>query len=84
MTAEILQAYSMIGRSRQYVGMMGAPAPITLGIITDYLAIYPTSLGRAEFDAAILALDDEFRTNWAEHQERTNPEKIGFVGRTQG
>ena len=72
-TAEILQAYAIIGRSRQYVGMMGAPAPIAPVAISDYLDRYPSAIYRDEFDAAIFALDDDFRKNWEAQQECDKP-----------
>lgn len=68
--AEILEAYGHIGRSRQYVGMIGAPAPIAPSAIAEYLDRYPSAICREEFDAAIFALDEEFRTRWSEEQER--------------
>ena len=70
MVAEILEAYWHIGRSRQYVGMMGAPAPIAPAAIAEYLDRYPSVICREEFDAAIFALDDEFRKRWDEQQEQ--------------
>lgn len=70
MVAEILEAYGHIGRSRQYVGMMGAPAPIAPAAIAEYLNRYPSVICREEFDAAIFALDDEFRKRWDEQQEQ--------------
>ncbi|MNJ53296.1 hypothetical protein D3C77_486800 [compost metagenome] len=68
-TAEILEAYAYISRTRQYVGMVGAPAPIAPSVITEYLDRYPSAICREEFDAAIFALDDEFRKYWDEQQE---------------
>jgi len=53
--------------------MIGAPAPISPAAITDYLARYPTAIYRDEFDAAIFALDDEFRRHWDEQQEKDRP-----------
>lgn len=73
MTAEILQAYAIIGRSRQYVGMMGAPAPIGQAAIGDYLGRYPSAINREEFDSAIFALDDDFRKSWEAQQEADKP-----------
>lgn len=72
-TAEILEAYGYISRSRQYVGMVGAPAPIAPAAITEYLERYPTAICREEYDAAIFALDDEFRRYWEEQQEKDRP-----------
>ncbi|WP_329603941.1 hypothetical protein [Pseudomonas asiatica] len=77
--AEILEAYGHIGRSRQYVGMVGAPAPIAPVAITEYLDRYPSVICRKEFDTAIFALDDDFRKRWDEQQEKesvkTRPKK---------
>lgn len=70
MVAEILEAYGHIGRSRQYVGMVGAPAPIAPAAIAEYLDRYPSAICREEFDTAIFALDDEFRKRWDEQQEK--------------
>lgn len=70
MVAEILEAYGHIGRSRQYVGMVGAPAPIAPSAIAEYLDRYPSVICREEFDAAIFALDDEFRRRWDEQNQR--------------
>lgn len=74
MVAEILEAYGHIGRSRQYVGMIGAPAPIAPSAIAEYLDRYPSVICREEFDAAIYALDDQFRRHWDEQQEKTQAE----------
>lgn len=46
--------------------MNGAPAPISVGALNDYLAAYGERYDREEFDAVIFALDDEFRDRWAE------------------
>jgi hypothetical protein len=67
--AEILEAYGRIGRSRQYVGMVGAPAPIAPAAIAEYLDRYPSVICREEFDGAIFALDEEFRKLWSQDQE---------------
>lgn len=77
MVAEILEAYGHIGRSRQYVGMVGAPAPIAPSAITEYLDRYPSVICREEFDNAIFALDDEFRLRWDEQQEKAQAESTG-------
>lgn len=66
MTADILQAYYVVSRGRQYVGMNGAPAPLSVGALNEYLAAYGERYDREEFDAVIFALDDEFRDRWAE------------------
>lgn len=79
MVAEILEAYGHIGRSRQYIGMMGAPAPIAPAAIAEYLDRYPSVICREEFDAVIFALDEEFRKRWSDEQEAQRPEKPGRV-----
>ncbi len=53
--------------------MMAAPAPITAAMVSEYLVRYPTAICRDEFDAAIFALDDEFRRYWDEQQEKDRP-----------
>lgn len=73
MTAEILEAYGPISRTRQYVGMVGAPAPISPRAISEHLELHPSAISRDEFDAAIFALDDDFRAHWEEQQEKDKP-----------
>lgn len=73
MIAELLEAYGCVSRTRQYVGMVGAPAPISPTAITEYLNRYPSAICREEFDAAIFALDDDFRAYWEEQQEKDKP-----------
>lgn len=62
----MLEAYYVISRGRQYVGMNGVPAPLSVRDLSDYLAAYGERYDREEFDAVIFALDDEFRDRWAE------------------
>lgn len=50
--------------------MMGAPAPIAPSAIAEYLDRYPSVICREEFDAAIFALDDEFRRRWDEQNQK--------------
>jgi hypothetical protein len=74
-TAEILNAYAIISRSRQYVGMAGVPLPLSLGDIERYLASRSILIDRTEFDAAIMALDDAWRDVWAVQQEKSGNKK---------
>jgi hypothetical protein len=74
-TTQVLEAYSVINRTRQYIGMVGAPAPISPAAITEYLSRNPSAICREEFDAAIYALDDEFRKHWDEQQEKASAEE---------
>ncbi|ORL69772.1 hypothetical protein B7H19_09215 [Pseudomonas putida] len=53
--------------------MVGAPAPISPAVVSQYLDRYPSAICREEFDAAIYALDDEFRRHWDEQQEAAKP-----------
>ncbi|MCO7536725.1 hypothetical protein NJH24_18285 [Pseudomonas asiatica] len=48
--------------------MMGAPAPIAPAAIAEYLDRYPSVICREEFDAAIFALDEDFRRAWNDTQ----------------
>ncbi|MGH8330929.1 MAG: hypothetical protein ACRER3_05795 [Pseudomonas fluorescens] len=66
MTEDMLEAYFVVSRGRQYIGMNGIPAPLSVGSINEYLAAYGARYSREEFDAVIFALDDEFRHRWAE------------------
>lgn len=74
-TGEILNAYAVISRSRQYVGMAGAPLPISLNDIEQYLASRAILIDRDEFDASIFALDDAWRERWAQEQKKNNGKK---------
>ncbi|WP_260676922.1 hypothetical protein [Klebsiella aerogenes] len=74
-TGEILNAYAMISRSRKYAGMAGVPLPLSLNDIELYLASRTILIDRTEFDAAILALDDTWRDEWAAEQKRVNKAK---------
>ncbi|WKM72891.1 hypothetical protein Q2T70_03850 [Klebsiella oxytoca] len=75
MTGEILNAYAMISRSRQYAGMSGVPLPISQHDIERYLSSHSILIDRSEFDAAILALDDAWRDEWAREQKKHNKSK---------
>ncbi len=46
--------------------MMAAPAPLTTGMVSEYLIRHPSAIGRDELEAVVFALDEEFRANWAE------------------
>ncbi|HCT2124022.1 TPA: hypothetical protein OTQ61_003188 [Citrobacter koseri] len=69
MTGEILNAYSVISRSRLYAGMAGAPLPISLHDIERFLSARPLLIDRDEFDAAIFALDNAWREQWVMNQK---------------
>lgn len=69
-TAEVLEVYAYISRTRQYIGMVGAPAPIAPAAITEYLDRYPSAICREEIDAAVFAIDDQFRKHWDEQNEK--------------
>lgn len=49
--------------------MAGVPLPLSLNDIELYLASRTILIDRIEFDAAILALDDAWRAEWAEWAE---------------
>ncbi|MHA6636602.1 hypothetical protein ACX3OY_22755 [Citrobacter farmeri] len=69
MTGEILNAYSVISRSRLYAGMAGVPLPISLHDIERFLSARPLLIDRDEFDAAIFALDNAWREEWVMNQK---------------
>ncbi|HDX8949517.1 TPA: hypothetical protein RQO00_002992 [Klebsiella oxytoca] len=48
--------------------MAGVPLPLSLSDIERYLASRTILIDRTEFDAAILALDDAWRDEWATEQ----------------
>jgi hypothetical protein len=54
--------------------MVGAPAPISPSSVTEYLDRYPSAICREEFDAAVFALDDQFRKAWDEEHEKAQAE----------
>lgn len=74
-TGEILNAYAIISRSRQYAGMAGVPLPLSLSDIERYLASRSILIDRTEFDAAIMALDDAWRDVWAVEQKQLSKTK---------
>lgn len=74
-TGEILNAYAMISRGRQYAGMAGVPLPLSLSDIDHYLVSRSILIDRTEFDAAILALDDAWRAEWAAEKKRNSNKK---------
>ncbi len=51
--------------------MAGVPLPLSLNDIELYLASRTILIDRIEFDAAILALDDAWRDDWAKEQKET-------------
>lgn len=55
--------------------MAGVPLPLSLGDIERYLASCSILIDRSEFDAAIMALDDAWRDEWAEEQKRKSNKK---------
>ncbi|MCW9408180.1 hypothetical protein N5I62_00090 [Klebsiella quasipneumoniae] len=55
--------------------MAGVPLPISLKDIELYLASRTILIDRIEFDAAILALDDAWRDEWATNQKKLSKEK---------
>ncbi|HDH7807438.1 hypothetical protein HQH16_15975 [Raoultella ornithinolytica] len=65
----------MISRGRQYAGMAGVPLPLSLSDIDRYLVSRSVLIDRTEFDAAILALDDAWRNEWATEQKRRDNTK---------
>lgn len=50
--------------------MAGVPLPLSLNDVERYLASRSILIERTEFDAAILALDDAWRDEWAEEKNR--------------
>ncbi len=52
--------------------MAGVPLPLSLNDIELYPASRTILIDRIEFDAAILALDDARRDDWAKEQKRNS------------
>lgn len=50
--------------------MAAVPLPLSLNDIDRYLISRCILIDRTEFDAAILALDDAWRAEWAEDKKR--------------
>jgi len=50
--------------------MSGVPLPLSHADIERYLAANLIMIDRSEFDAAILALDDAWRDEWASEQKK--------------
>ena len=55
--------------------MAGVPLPLSLIDIDRYLASRLILIDRTEFDAAIIALDDAWRDEWAAEQKRNSKKK---------
>lgn len=55
--------------------MAGVPLPLSLSDIDRYLVSRSVLIERTEFDAAILALDDAWRGEWAKEQKRNGKKK---------
>ncbi|PQH22115.1 hypothetical protein C5T93_20210 [Raoultella ornithinolytica] len=55
--------------------MAGVPLPLSLRDIDRYLVSRSILIDRTEFDAAILALDDAWRNEWAREQKRRDNTK---------
>lgn len=70
MVGEIIEAYRVISRSRNYAGMAASPLPLSLSDIEQYLSSRPVLIDRSEFDAAIFALDDAELQAFSEKQEK--------------
>lgn len=68
MAGEIIEAYRVISRCRNYAGAAASPLPLSLGDIEQYLTSRPLLIDRDEFDAAIFALDDAELQSFAEKQ----------------
>ncbi|HFP9442248.1 TPA: hypothetical protein ACHOZM_004948 [Raoultella ornithinolytica] len=51
------------------------PLPLSLSDIDRYLVSRSVLIDRTEFDAAILALDDAWRNEWAEEHKRNSKKK---------
>ncbi|MGA4816951.1 hypothetical protein ACPA9J_27655 [Pseudomonas aeruginosa] len=75
--AEVLEAYHRISGAGSSSGMIGAPAPLSHRDIDAYLLRYPTAIPIAEFEAAVLALDDEYRAQWAVAQSEPAEQEPG-------
>lgn len=72
MCSEILNAYSVITRSRKYAGMAATPLPLSLDDISAYLRLKPLQIDQEEFEAAIFALDDADRAEWQRGKEKVS------------
>ncbi len=58
------------------MGFAGVPAPISHRDIDAYLQRFPTAIPLEEFEAAIFALDDEYRAQWdAQNAPKPTPKK---------
>lgn len=55
--------------------MAGVPLPLSLRDIECYLSSRAILIDRTEFDAAILALDDAWRDEWATNQKKLSRKK---------
>ena len=74
LSALLLSAYAAISRGRQYAGMAASPLPLSIRDIDAYLVSRPVVVDRDLFEAAIFALDDEYREEWSRQQDEETEE----------
>jgi len=74
LSALLLSAYATISRGRQYAGMAASPLPLSIRDIDAYLVSRPVVVDRDLFEAAIFALDDEYREEWSRQQDEETEE----------
>lgn len=80
LTALLLSSYATISRGRRYTGMTASPLPISIRDIDAYLAPRPLVVDRELFEAAIFALDDEYRAEWSRQQQQVEANSDGDEG----
>ncbi|GAA0473596.1 MULTISPECIES: hypothetical protein [Tatumella] len=60
--------------------MAASPLPISIRDIDAYLAPRPLVVDRELFEAAIFALDDEYRAEWSRQQQQVEANSDGDEG----
>lgn len=61
MVNAMIETFWLANRGRSYLsGMTVIPLPLTVGQVSDVLAVYPLPLHREWIDGAVFAIDDEY------------------------
>lgn len=61
MVNAMIETFWLANRGRSYLSSMTViPLPLTVGQISDVLAVYPLPLHREWIDRAVFAIDDEY------------------------
>lgn len=70
MVNAVIETFWLANRGRSYLsGMAVIPLPLTVGQVSDVLAVYPLPLNREWIDRAVFAIDDVWLDAWGKLQD---------------